>query len=233
MRSKNSITSNLRWPGIICLAGLLIAGCQSASLVEPLGTLPTAPHEITDKDLGNDALVFGRVRWIQNGKERNDYWSAAGWNIWPEYYRIEDGKHGTLAVADDGTFAWQFPSGTYLAYQVKWFDTWDGPHRLPLRLAFRVPDAQHAYCIGTIIMKLEAKRDVIGGLWFKNWDLVLDDTCETDRQWFASRYTNLTLPMKKTSLVYDPAIPDSIEALEKRDTIADILRVLYPLLYLH
>ena len=228
MRSETSITSNFRWPGIICLASLLVGGCQSAALVEPLGTLPTVPLEITDKELGNDVLVFGRVRWIQNGEERNDYRSAYGWNIWPEYYRLDDGRNGTLAVAEDGTFAWQLPTGTYLAYQLRWFDTWDGPHRLPLRMAFRVPEAKHAYCVGTIIAKLEAKRDLIGGLWIKDWDLVLDDTCETDRQWFASRYADLTIPAKKSLLVYEPAIPESIEALEKRDAIADLLRVLYP-----
>ena len=184
---------------------------------------------MTDEELGDDALVFGRVRWIQNGEERKDYRSALGWNIWPEYFRIEDEQHGMLAVAEDGTFAWKLPAGTYLAYQLRWFDTWDGPHRGPLRLAFRVLDPQHAYCIGTVTIKLKAKRDLIGGLWIKGWDLALDDTCETDRQWFATRYANLALPMRKSLPVYDPAIPDSIEALEKRDTIADILRVIYPL----
>ena len=230
MRSENSLSLPLRWPGIIYLAAILVAGCQSAALLEPLGTLPTVPFEITDKELGNDVLVFGRVRWIQNGQERDDYRSAYGWNIWPEYYGLEDRRNGTLAVAEDGTFVWQLPGGTYLAYQLRWFDPWDGPHRLPLRLAFRAEKAQRAYCIGTIIVKLEAKRDLIGGLWIKDWDLVLDDTCATDQQWFARRYINLTLPVEQSFLVYDPAIPDSLEALERRDTIADILRALYPLL---
>ncbi len=229
MRLKSKLPFFFYWLSIICVTGVLLTACQSASLVEPLGTLPTAPLGITGVELGNDALVFGRVRWIQNGEERKDYKSAYGWNIWPEYYRLDDGRHGTLAVAEDGTFAWRLPSGTYLAYQVKWFDTWDGPHRLPLRLAFRVPAAQHAYCIGTIIMKLEAKRDLIGGLWFKDWDLVLENSCETDQQWFASRYANLALPVEESLLVYEPAIPDSIEALEKKDAIADLVRVLYPL----
>ena len=229
MRFKNHPGSLFDWPGIICFAVLLVAGCQSASLVEPLGTLPTAPSELTNTELGNDALVFGRVRWIQNGEERNDYRSAYGWNIWPEYFRTDDGKNGTLAVTEDGTFTWQLPVGTYLAFQLRWFDVWDGPHRIPLRLAFRVPEAQHAYCIGTIIVKLDAKRDLIGGLWIKGSELVLENTCETDQHWFASRYANLALPMRKSLPVYDPAIPDSIEALEKKDAIADLVRVLYPL----
>ena len=214
---------------IISLPGLLLVGCQSTAWVEPVGTQPTAPTALTDSDLGEDVLVFGRIRWIQNDEERTDYKSGYGWNIWPQYYRLEDEQHGTLSVAEDGTFTWQLPRGTYLAYQLKWFDNWDGWHRMPLRLAFQVPHAHHAYCVGTLIIKLQAKRDLIGGLWVKDWDLALQDSCDEDRQWFEARYANLTLPLAKSLLVYDPNIPDSIQTLENKDNITDILRAIYPL----
>jgi hypothetical protein len=134
-----------------------------------------------------------------------------------------------VMAGTSGPNTWQLPRGTYLAYQLKWFDNWDGWHRMPLRLAFQVPHAHHVYCVGTLIIKLQAKRDLIGGLWVKDWDLALHDSCDEDRQWFEARYANLTLPLVKSLLVYDPNIPDSIQTLEKKDNIADILRAIYPL----
>ena len=229
MRLKNVIHRNLRRFCLLSFTGFLLAGCQSTAWLEPVGTLPTASPELTNTDLDEDVLVFGRIRWIQNGEERTDYKSGYGWNIWPQYYRVEDKQHGTLAVTEDGTFTWQLPKGTYFAYQLKWFDSWDGWHRLPLRLAFQIPDAHHAYCIGTLNIKLQAKRDLIGGLWIKDWNLVLDDSCDEDQLWFTARYTNVTLPLEKSLPVYDSDIPDTVEALEKRDDIADILRAIYPL----
>lgn len=229
MLLRNFLPRSLRLLVVISLPGLLLAGCQSTAWIEPVGTLPTAPTELSDTELGEEVLVFGRIRWIQNGEERTDYQSGYGWNIRPQYYRLEDGQHGTLGVAEDGTFTWQLPRGTYLAYQLKWFDSWDGWHRLPLRLAFQAPQAHQAYCVGTLIVKLQAKRDLIGGLWIKDWNLELEDSCAEDQLWFAARYANLTLPLEKSLLVYDPDIPDTIQALEKKDDLADTLRAIYPL----
>ena len=208
---------------------IILTGCASTSLVEPIGTINPAPAGITNAELNKDVLVFGRIRWIQNGEERSDYYSAYGWNIWPKYFRVENGSNGILGVDNDGRFAWQLPRGTYIAYHLRWFDSWDGLHRLPLRLAFQVPEAQKAYCIGTIIVNLTAKRDFIGGLWIKGWDIELADSCEQDIQWYQKRYTNLTIPIETTPLVYDPDIPDNIQGLERKENIADFIRIIYPL----
>ena len=215
----------------LLLAAVLVAltGCASTSLVEPIGTINSAPTGITNAELNKDILVFGRIRWIQNGEERNDYYSAYGWNIWPKYFRVEDESNGILGVNNDGRFAWQLPKGTYIAYHLRWFDSWDGLHRLPLRLAFQVPEPQKAYCIGTIIVNLTAKRDLIGGLWIKGWDIDLDDSCEQDSKWFQQHYSNLTMPIETTPLVYDPDIPDNIQGLERKENMADFIRAIYPL----
>jgi len=213
----------------ITLSVTVLVGCQSPSLIEPIGTINTVPTSIAETDLDNKGLVFGRIRWIQNDVERTDYRNAYGWNIWPQYFRIEDETNGALGVDEKGYFTWQLPKGTYIAYHLKWFDSWDGWHRLPLRLAFQVPEGQKAYCIGAITVKLEAKRDLIGGLWIKRWELELDDTCEKDLQWFQERYANLNIPIEKSLLVYDPGIPEDIHGLERKEQGADFMRAIYPL----
>ena len=215
----------------LLLATVVVAltGCASTSLVEPIGTINSAPQNITNAELNKDVLVFGRILWIQNGEERNDYYSTYGWNIWPKYFRVEDESNGTLGVDNDGRFAWQLSKGTYIAYHLRWFDSWDGLHRLPLRLAFQVSESQKAYCIGTIIVNLTARRDVIGGLWIKGWDIDLDDSCEQDSIWFQQHYSNLTITIETTPLVYDPDIPDNIQGLERKENMADFIRAVYPL----
>ena len=224
-----SLSMTAKFLLLLVVVSTVLSGCSSTSLVEPIGTINSASQGITQAELKNDVLVFGRIRWIQNDEERTDYHSAYGWNIWPKYFRIEDESNGTLGVDNDGRFAWQLPKGTYIAYHLRWFDSWDGLHRLPLRLAFQVPKPQKAYCIGTISVNLTAKRDLIGGLWIKGWEIDLDDSCEQDSKWFQKHYPNLTIPIEPSPLVYDPDIPDNIQGLERKENMADFIRVIYPL----
>jgi hypothetical protein len=109
MFSRYLLPMSLKLLVIISLTAAPLLGCQSTAWLEPIGTLPTAPTELTDTDLGEEVVVFGRIRWVQNGEERTDYKSNYGWNIWPQYYRFEDGQNGTLGVAEDGTFTWHLP----------------------------------------------------------------------------------------------------------------------------
>lgn len=207
----------------------ILTSCQTTSLIEPRGTITTSPETVTIKELNNYALVYGRIRWIQNDEERTEYKSNYGWNIWPQYYRIEDKENGALGVTENGYFAWQLPKGTYIAYQVKWFDSWDGQHRLPLRLAFQASESQTAYCVGTITINLQTKRDLIGGLGIKQWNYEINDSCEQDMKWFQERYINLDIPIKKSLIIYNQKIPESIQELKKRDATADFIRAIYPL----
>ena len=205
---------------LISLYTTILVGCQST---------PFVPQSITETELNKEVLFFGRIRWIQNGVERTDYKSTFGWNISPQYYRIDDEENGTLGVEENGYFTWRLPKGTYLAYQLTWFDSWDGLHRLPLRLAFQAPQEQKAYCVGTLIVNIQTKRDLMGGLWVKHWELDLNDSCDQDLKWFQAHYVNLNIPIEKSLLVYNPNIPDNIHDLEQKEKVADFMRAIYPL----
>ena len=205
---------------LISLSATILAGCQSTSI---------APQNITEAELDKEVLFFGRIRWIENGVERTDYKSTFGWNISAQYYRIDDEENGSIGVDENGYFTWRLPKGTYLAYQLRWFDSWDGLHRLPLRLAFQAPQIQKAYCVGTLIVNIQTKRDLIGGLWIKHWELDINDSCDQDLKWFQSHYVNLKIPIEKSLLVYNPGIPDNIQDLEQKERLGDIMRAIYPL----
>jgi hypothetical protein len=205
---------------LISLSTIILVGCQSTSF---------APQSITEAELDKDVLFFGRVRWIQDGVERTDYKNTFGWNISPQYYRIDDEEKGSLGVEENGYFTWRLPKGTYLAYQLTWQDSWDGLHRLPLRLAFQAPQAQKAYCVGTFIVKLQTKRDLIGGLWIKHWEMEINDSCDQDLKWFQTHYMNLTIPVEKSLLVYNSKIPDNVQRLKQKENLGDIIRAIQPL----
>ena len=205
---------------LISLSTTILVGCQSTSF---------APQSITETELNKEVLFFGRIRWIQDGVERTDYKNTYGWNISPRYYRIDDEESGSLGVDENGYFTWRFPKGTYLAYQLTWFDSWDGSHRIPLRLAFQALQEQKAYCVGTLIVDIQTKRDLIGGLWIKHRELELNDSCDQDLKWFQAHYVNLKIPVEKSLLIYNPNIPDNIQDLEQKEKFADFIRAIQPL----
>lgn len=212
----------------VMLLGLasLLTGCEGTLFTTR--QLGTAPPETSVASLGVEALAYGRVRWIENSQERTTYKSALGWNIWPKYLRIEDMQSRLLGVETDGTFTWRLPRGIYILQQIHWFDAWAGPHRLLPQVAFQIPDGAHAYCLGTLVIDLKGKRDIIGGLWVKGWKIHIEDDCGHIASQFRSRYTDPDLRLAKSLMIYDPRIPDRPEQLEELDRVDDFIRAIMP-----
>lgn len=206
----------------------ILGSCQS--MLDPIGTLLTSAQGLTSAELRNEAVVFGRIRWINNGEERTDYRNDYGWNIWPLYFHVEDKKHGTLSVTETGYFAWQLPAGTYILYQAKWFDAISGQRRLPLRLTFKAAETGKAYCIGTLTFDIHSKRDAFGLITIISWQYHIDGTCDQEREWFQKRYSKLNIPIENSRLIHDNRIPDNITALENQQNFSDFMQSIYFLL---
>ena len=209
---------------------LTLSGCQSMTLLDPIGTVQTSPVEVTTADLDDQVIVFGRIRWINNGEERANYRNNYGWNIWPLYYRVEDKENGVLGVTETGHFAWQLPVGTYILYHARWFDDIAGQRRLPLRLTFKAEKTGKAYCIGTLTIDLHSTRDALGMIKITSWNTLIDEGCEQERIWFTKRYTQLKIPVENTLLLHDARIPDTIVGLENKQRFSEFIQSLYFLL---
>lgn len=216
------------------LAMLVLAGCQSISLQEPMGTIHTSPGELSTKELNDDVMVFGRLIWVNNGEEQTKYRNEYGWNIWPLYFRVEDKSNGVLGVTESGHFAWRLPKGTYILYHLRWLDdVTGGQRRLPLRLSFKAPEAGKAYCIGTIYINIQSRRDILGTMWIKNWYHLVDNKCMQEREWFKNRYSKLELPFQQSLLLYHSGIPEGIEELESEVQMHEFFQSIYPLLMIY
>jgi hypothetical protein len=197
------------------------------TMLDPIGTIQTSPTSLTAAELNDDIVVFGRIRWINNGEERSNYRNNYGWNIWPLYFRVEDKVDGVLGVSDTGYFAWQIPRGTYILYHARWFDDISGQRRLPLRLTFRGLEAAKAYCIGTLTFDINSSRDAIGMTKISSWQYRIDEGCKQERDWFEKRYHQLAIPVENTFLLHNAEIPDNIAELENKQRFSEIMQSLY------
>ncbi len=206
---------------LTCLGCItLTTGCASLDGQAPRGT--------TASSLGNDALVYGRIRWIENGEERDSYKHSYGWNISPMYLRTEDMHEGQLGVESDGTFIWKLPRGRYIFHQIYWFDSWDGQHRFTPKVAFQIPEGANTFCLGTLVIDLIGKRDIIGGLRVKNIDIGIKDDCKLLANEFRLSYPDPDLQHARSLMIFNEQIPDRPEALENRDRTNDFLRAILP-----
>jgi len=224
--------SAVQWLRKLVLAALLLeslsllTACTSNVGKETQTVM--SPSDTTVASLGGEALVYGRLRWIQNGEERTEYKHSFGWNIWPKFLRLDDMTYGSLNVDVDGTFTWKLPRGVYIFHQIHWFDSWDGPHRFAPKVAFLVPEYANTHCLGTLVIDLQAKRDIIGGLWVKGIKIHIDDECVAMAREFRSRYIDPNLHHTKSLMIFDPNIPDRPEQLEDRDKAQDFMRAILP-----
>ena len=197
---------------------LLLSGCAStADRMKP-------SEEFTIESLGDNTLVYGHIRMLENGEERYKDSPSTYESISPRYLRLEDMEQGTLTVTSDGSFFWVLPTGTYMLHQVHWFDNWDGPHRIDPSLAFYVPPGTNALCAGSLTIDIRGKRDFIGGLWIKARSIKVEDHCDT----LYRENINPSLDPNKLLMVYNQGLPARPASLEKRDQLIDIIRALIP-----
>lgn len=174
------------------------------------GRIDRAPPDTTIQTLGSDVLVFGRLRWIDNGEERTDYRSAWGWNVWLKFVQIEHLDFGVFVVEKDGQFTWRIPPGSYLLNRAGWRDPVNGLHWfLPLlRFDARRGEAD-ALCLGTLVIDPHSRKDALGGRYSGGIGIRVDDDCDRLAERFRSRYPGSEWRVGKSLLVFDPQLRES------------------------
>jgi len=180
-----------------------------------------APPGVTHLSSGEEALIFGRIRWIQNGEERESYS-----DITLSVLRVEDMKKGSIAVERDGAFYGLLPKGTYVIHELNWRDSWSGPYWLVPKVAFKAEEDRHLYYLGTLVVDLRASRDIIGGLRIKEFAIHIEDEEDKARSAFRERYPNQDGEMFKALMVHDQHIPRIRELEVKKGLLDFILRTL-------
>lgn len=194
------------------------------------GRVDKAPSDTNASSLGSDVLVFGRIRWIENGVERTEYRTGWGWNLWFPYIQSPDYRSGIFVIEKDGSFTWKIPKGLYIIHQTELRDPWDGMHYLPYnKFVFDTNRPANAVCLGSMVVDVSSSRNLLGFYLFKDQRIRIDDDCEVLSQQFHSRYSDPNFVETKSLMRYDPniSIPSDIENF---NTIKGIFKALYPVL---
>ncbi|OIR10468.1 hypothetical protein GALL_77800 [mine drainage metagenome] len=220
-----------RWLSAVLLSAVVgsLSGCASEPgqknyFSEPNlpihGRVDKAPENTTAASLESDVLAFGRIRWFDNGDERTEYRSGWGWNVWFPFYRIQDDGVGRFVVEKDGSFTWRIPRGSYILNRIGWRDAWDGLHAIyDPKVAFEATDTSKAICLGTLVVNLKSKRDIIGKLLVKSVQLRVDDDCSSLALQFHAKYTDPDLVEARSLMRFDPdmRIPEKLQERNKTD----------------
>lgn len=182
----------------VLIAQIGLGGCAVNQnglnyLTEPnlpiTGRIDVAPSDTEAYSLAQEVLAFGRVRWFENGVERMEYRSGWGWNIWFPYEQSEVRHSGLFVVERDGTFTWRIPRDFYTLTSIRWREPVDGLHAYSQHnILFDTRGTSNSICLGTLNIYLNAKRDLIGGLWIQEMELRIDDDCTALSEQFHARY---------------------------------------------
>lgn len=147
-----------------------LSGCA------PRINVKKAPPGTTVLSSGEDALIFGRIRWIENGEERRSCSSqfGFGFRVTLKVLRAEDNKTGTIEVEKDCRFFTLLPRGSYIIHGHDWSDSWGGNWLVP-RVAFQVAKGQHSYYLGTFGVNVKTKRNIFGDPILKGLEIYIGD----------------------------------------------------------
>lgn len=172
---------------------LILSGCAS-------GAAKKAPPSTPLASLGDNALVFGNLKWFENDENKRRTISLG-------IMRAEDMKKGTIKVEKDGRFYAVVPKGTYIIHRIDWRDPWDGPHWFVPQVSFKIANNQHAYYVGTLVVEIETARDILGSLLIKGVTVHIEDEEGAAMEAFNIKYPNQEIEIAKTLMVHDTSIP--------------------------
>ena len=203
---------------VTLLLVLLSHGCYRSVSVKEV-----TPESIESLAPG-EALIFGRMRMIDNGKEKESYISTTE-QLDIMLIRIEDEQAlAVRRVKPDGTFLWKVPRGTYLLTRLRWWE-FRGWFPMHPQIAFQVgPDAE-AYYLGTLRIDAEIERSALS-VKIKRFTIAVADEYGQDVQLLTRQLPSFQGRVEKALMVHDARIPVVTESEVKQSTFIGILRSL-------
>ncbi len=111
-----------------------------------------------------ESLVYGRVPWIQGGKETSFEGGMLSPQLNPHLLRMSDRSRIVGDVDSKGYFLWSLEPGVYVVNKIRYRDPWSGEYFVVPKMAFRLPEAGRTFYVGTLRAEFAGKRDILGGL---------------------------------------------------------------------
>ena len=146
---------------LLVLLGLTFTLCACVSTSQNLSGKQAS---IATSLAEGNSVVFGKIHWIENGKEKKIGKGLFDFYIKPSLLRLEDKTRTLAEVGENGQFVWALAPGTYVINRLEYRDNWSGNYFFVPQVGFRVHDPQKTYYIGQLDAEFTSERDLIGGL---------------------------------------------------------------------
>ena len=170
---------------------------------------------------GNSSVVFGRIKWIEDGSEKKSGKGLLDFWISPTLLRIEDRSETHAELDEDGTFVWALEPGTYVINRINYRDTWSGNYFMVPKVAFRVPEKGRVYYVGTLRADFSSERDLIGGLSGRV-RVTIEDHGRRDRAAIL-QHPGIANDFEKSLMVQDERLPRTIDTTEEFNVAVKVL----------
>lgn len=134
---------------VLCAAGI-VGACQISNIKDNSGLKQA-------RSSGEASVVFGRLKWVENGTEVQLGKGMFGTFVVPELLRMDDNYRATGELDNNGYFAWQLPPGIYVMDTV----TYRGHGRSYIifpKAVFLVADKRKTYYVGTLRFEVSLKE---------------------------------------------------------------------------
>ncbi len=143
----------------ILILALLLTSCVSLGHIVKLHDIETVP--------GQEALVFGRVKVVENGESLDWSSSIFAFSVFSIHILPEAGPEPVsyfYYVKEDGSFYWPLSAGGYTITDFNWTDwsKYDGSAQRVIFARFVVPEENPLIYIGTLTIHSEAGRYTMG-----------------------------------------------------------------------
>lgn len=191
------------WVVLLILAIFVLAACVLLRYPEPGEPLGK---------LGDRALVFGKIKVRERGKEFKP-WSSnlldvlatfGKPNIDLSIFWVEAGARGfSVTIEGDGHFYWIIPRGTYLMYHT-YLDPLPNNEAFA---AFQVPPRGDAVYVGTLVMHIETDYESSGQeIGFRVLEVEIVDAFAEELYVFRKRHPGYSVEVTDLPARYDPLL---------------------------
>lgn len=194
---------------------LALSGCATIRVADPEKTVALSE---------NEAVVFGKIIFIENNEEKIPY-GFWGRKPWMRFFRIESEEFLRWgfepAYEKDGSFYWIVPRGTYVIPDIRF-----GYVILP-QIAFQVPLGADAFYLGTLKIDVETKQIIAAHFVKKINSITISDEFDKAKETFMGRNPDFSGKIEKSLLIHDKSIPVDKSLLTKRlllDTLMHLLQ---------
>jgi hypothetical protein len=189
------------WVALLILAVFVFPGCVMLKYPEPGEPLGK---------LGDRALVFGKIKVKERGKEFKP-WSSNLLDVLATFgkpnvdlsiFWVEAGARGfSVTIEGDGHFYWIVPRGTYLIYHT-YLDPLPNNEAFA---AFQVPAQGDAVYAGNLIVHVESEYESSSEeIGFHVIEVEIEDAFEEELKIFHRRHPGLPVEVTKVLARYDP-----------------------------